>query len=123
MVLTYSTTTHSTKIVEHRGFFDSFRPITSKDLIPLTPSEPTRVNICPSTSYAVQLPKLPDTPKSWSDLKTDPNKEYWYNATMERYTKKFRVGLWSAPYLRENIPNNSVVIHTTYLSIYRKIHT
>ena len=85
-------------MTEHQAFFDSFRPITSMDM--------RLVTITPTANFAVQLPVKPALSKNWSDLKNDPNREHWFNAFMERYTKNHRVGLWSIPVDRSKFQKN-----------------
>jgi hypothetical protein len=70
------------------------------------------VTITPTSNFAVQLPIKPALPKNWSDLKHDPNREHWFNAVMERYTKNHRVGLWSIPVDRSKIPEKSTVLRS-----------
>ena len=62
--LTHIVTTHSKHYQEYRTFFDQFCPVVAgANLKP----------IFPSSSYAVKLPRRPDTPTTWKDIKVDPN--------------------------------------------------
>ena len=103
ITLTHCLTTQATHYEEHRSFFDNFRPITAK-------GQDQLLLVSPVANYAVQLPLKPVTPATWADLKNDPNREYWYQAIYERYTKNFAVGLWSIPISRAFIPKNAVVL-------------
>ena len=98
VVLTHCFTTNHTKIVEPHVFFDSFRPISCKtELVP----------VAPISKFSFQLPSCPTPPKKWTDLKDDPHREYWYSSIMERYTKNYRVRLWSIPVSCDCLPPNS----------------
>ena len=90
---------HNTKYQEFRSQFDSFRPIVAKSTI----------NILPTTKYAVQLPSKPQAPKTWTDLKDSPLREFWIKAVFERYLKNHNVGLLSAPVLRKLLPPEAII--------------
>ena len=45
-----------------------------------------------------------------AELKTYPNRKYWYSSIMEHYTKIFLVRLWSVPILWDSLPSNLNVL-------------
>ena len=101
VTLTHRVSATNTRYQEYQTFFDQFRPITASGNLTL---------VCPVTAYAVEVPSQHDTPKSWQDVKIDPNRESWYLAAMERYTKNNRVGLWSIPISRALLPKDATVL-------------
>ena len=56
-----------------------------------------------------------------ADIKTDPFREQWYCAIMERYIKNHQVGLWSIPMPLSLIPDNDTVLQA--VSTFKVKHT
>ena len=99
LTLTKRINQQATNYETYRNYCDNFRPISSKSEF-----------VFPEVRFAVQTPKKPPTPLSWTDVKQSPFRDAWYKAVMERYDKNHIVGLFSSPIPIEDVPEGSAIL-------------
>ena len=113
ITLSKRVTTQKTNYEEIRARFDNVRPIVSKATVPFSVNNgdnDTYYHLCPAAKYAVYSNTKPLAPKTWPDLQNNHLREYWIKGIFERYLHNYNAGLWSAPTLRKNLPDNAVVL-------------
>ena len=113
VTLSKRVTTQKSNYEELRSRFDNIRPITSKATISLSQysEDPhTYLHLSPAAKYAVYSNSKPKSPKDWKELSEDDLREYWIKGIFERFLHNYNAGLWSAPTLRKNLPDNAVIL-------------
>ena len=113
VTLSKRVTTQKSNYEELRSRFDNIRPIVSRATISvdITENENDFVyHISPAAKYAVHSTTKPTSPKDWKELSEDDLREYWIKGIFERYLHNYNAGLWSAPTLRKDLPNNAVIL-------------
>ena len=120
VTLSKRVTTQKSNYEELRSRFDTIDPIVSKATSPVNTNDQhsdTILHISPAAKYAVYSPTKPTAPNDWKELSNDPFREFWVKGIFERFLHNYNAGLWSAPTLRKNLPDNAVILKL--VSVYK----
>ena len=105
--------TQKTNYEELRTRFDNIRPIVGKatsSFLKDDTSSVSTIHLSPAAKYAVYSTTKPTAPKDWKDLSENNLRESWIKGIYERYLHNYNAGLWSAPTLRKDLPDNAVIL-------------